>query len=97
MRLRKISTPEAANAFAAEFMADYKPAVCEGTKARFDVHRPLDAGDNLEQIFTCGNLAGSQNHLHFSMIKICICLKIMKKSARNGEIKLRCTTIRWQN
>lgn len=52
LRLRKISTPEAANAFAAEFMADYNRRFAKAPRHDFDVHRPLDAGDNLEQIFT---------------------------------------------
>ncbi|KAJ9430267.1 Transposase [Candidatus Pantoea symbiotica] len=52
LRLRGISTPDAANAFAAEFMADYNRRFAKAPRHDFDVHRPLDADDNLNQIFT---------------------------------------------
>jgi hypothetical protein len=52
MRLRKISTPEAANAFAAEFMTDYNRRFVEESRHDFNVHRAFDAGDNLDLIFT---------------------------------------------
>lgn len=52
LRLRDISTPDAANAFAAEFMADYNRRFAKAPRHDFDVHRPLDADDNLNQIFT---------------------------------------------
>jgi len=52
MRLRKISTPEAANAFAAEFMADYNRRFAKEPRHDFNVHRALDADDNLDLIFT---------------------------------------------
>lgn len=52
LRLRDISTPDAANAFADEFMADYNRRFAKAPRHNFDVHRPLDADDNLEAIFT---------------------------------------------
>jgi len=52
MRLRKISTPEAANAFSAEFMADYNRRFAKEPRHEFNVHRALDADDNLDLIFT---------------------------------------------
>lgn len=52
LRLRDISTPDAAKAFAAEFMADYNRRFAKAPRHDFDVHRPLDADDNLNQIFT---------------------------------------------
>jgi hypothetical protein len=52
LRLRKISTPEAANAFATEFMADYNRRFAKEPRHDFNVHRALDADDNLDLIFT---------------------------------------------
>ena len=52
LRLRKISTPEAANAFTAEFMADYNRRLAKEPRHDFNVHRALDADDNLDLIFT---------------------------------------------
>ncbi|WP_394542018.1 ISNCY family transposase [Pantoea sp. SGAir0418] len=52
MRLRKISTPEAANAFAAEFMADYNRRFAKEPRHDLNVNRALDADDNPDLIFT---------------------------------------------
>jgi len=52
LRLRDISTPDAANAFAAEFMTDYNRRFAKALRHEFDVCRSLDADDNLNQIFT---------------------------------------------
>lgn len=51
-RLRGLSKPEAANAFAAKFMEDYNRRFAKTPRHDFDVHHPLDADDNLNQIFT---------------------------------------------
>ena len=47
LRLRGISTPYAANAFAAEFMADYNRRFAKTPRHDFNMHRPLDVDDNL--------------------------------------------------
>lgn len=52
LRLRGISTPEAANAFVEEFMADYNRRFAKPPRHDFDVHRPLENNENLEAIFT---------------------------------------------
>lgn len=52
LRLRGISTPEAANAFAEEFMADYNRRIAKSPRHDFDVHRPLENNENLEATFT---------------------------------------------
>ncbi|WP_323113157.1 ISNCY family transposase [Enterobacter bugandensis] len=52
LRLRGISTPEAANAFAEEFMADYNRRFAKPPRHDFDVHRPLENNENLEATFT---------------------------------------------
>ncbi|MFT4270623.1 MAG: ISNCY family transposase [Pantoea sp.] len=52
LRLHGISTPDAANAFAAEFMADYNRRFAKAPRHDFDVHQPLDADDDLNLIFT---------------------------------------------
>lgn len=52
LRLRGISTPEAANAFADEFMADYNRRFSKPPRHDFDVHRPLENNENLEATFT---------------------------------------------
>lgn len=52
LRLRGISTPEAANAFAEEFMADYNRRFAKSPRHDFDVHRPLENNENLEATFT---------------------------------------------
>lgn len=45
LRLRSISTPEAANAFADEFMEDYNRRFAKPPRHDFDVHRQLDNGE----------------------------------------------------
>ncbi len=52
MRLRKISTTEAAYAFAAEFMTYYNRRFAKEPRHDLDVHRAVDADENLELIFT---------------------------------------------
>jgi len=52
LRLRAISTPEAANAFADEFMADYNRRFAKPPRHDFDVHRPLENNENLDATFT---------------------------------------------
>lgn len=52
LRLRGISTPEAANAFAEEFMADYNHRFAKPPRHDFDVHRPLENNENLAATFT---------------------------------------------
>jgi len=51
-RLKDISTMEAANDFAAEFMADYNRRFAKEPRHNFDVHRVLDVDDDLGNIFT---------------------------------------------
>ena len=52
LRLRGISTPEAANAFTEEFMADYNRRFANLPRHDFDVHRPLENNEILEVTFT---------------------------------------------
>lgn len=52
LRLRGISTAEAANAFAEEFMADYNRRFAKPPRHDFDVHRPLGINENLAATFT---------------------------------------------
>lgn len=48
LRLRGISTREAANAFAGEFMVDYNRHFAKLLRHDFDVNRPLDNDENLQ-------------------------------------------------
>jgi hypothetical protein len=52
LRLRSISTVEAANAFAPEFMADYNARFGKAPHNPHDAHRPLQPGEVLDDIFT---------------------------------------------
>jgi len=52
LRLRKITTPETANAFAAESIVDYNRRFAKEPRHDFNVHRALDADDNLDLILT---------------------------------------------
>lgn len=52
LRLRGINTPETANAFADEFIADYNRRFAKAPRHEFDVHRPLETDEDLEEIFT---------------------------------------------
>lgn len=52
LRLRGISTPEAANAFADQFMADYNRRFAKTPRHDFDVHRPLESDTDLKETFT---------------------------------------------
>lgn len=52
LRLKDISTMEAANEFAEEFIADYNRRFAKEPHHDFDVHRPLDIDDDLGNIFT---------------------------------------------
>ncbi len=52
LRLRGISTPEAANAFAPEFMADYNRRFARVPRSEHDAHRPLQPSDDLARVFS---------------------------------------------
>jgi len=52
LRLRGISTMEAANAFMPEFMADYNARFGKEPLNSFNAHRPLRPDENLDLIFT---------------------------------------------
>lgn len=63
-RLRGISTPEAANAFAEEFMADYNCRFAKQSRHNFNVHSPLENNENLLEPLTdtavfCFNITAS--------------------------------------
>ncbi|EAA7710138.1 ISNCY family transposase [Salmonella enterica] len=51
-RLRGISSVNAANDFADEFMADYNRRFAKEPRHDFDVHRPLETDDDLAAFFT---------------------------------------------
>ena len=50
LRLRKLSTPAAANAFAPEFMADFNRRFGREPVSPHDAHRPLRPRDNLDEV-----------------------------------------------
>ncbi|HWL72973.1 MAG TPA: ISNCY family transposase [Burkholderiaceae bacterium] len=52
MRLRGISTREAANAFAPHFMADFNARFAKPPRRDFNAHRPVRDDEDLELIFT---------------------------------------------
>ncbi|MDG0027911.1 ISNCY family transposase [Trinickia sp. Y13] len=52
LRLRGISTVEAANAYAPSFIAAYNARFAKPPRSAFDAHRPLRADENLELLFT---------------------------------------------
>lgn len=52
LRLRDISTHDVTNTFAAKFMANYNRRFAKAPRLDFNVHRPLNADDNLNRIFT---------------------------------------------
>jgi len=52
LRLRGISTMEAANAFSAHFMADFNARFGKDPRSAFDAHRPVRADEKLDEIFT---------------------------------------------
>jgi len=52
LRLRWISTREAANAFAPHFMADFNARFAKPPKSQFDAHRPVRGDENLDLLFT---------------------------------------------
>lgn len=52
LRLRGICTMEAANAYAAHFMADFNARFGKPARSAFDAHRPVRADENLDEIFT---------------------------------------------
>lgn len=52
LRLRGISSVNAANDFADEFMADYNRRFAKEPRHDFDVHRPLETDDDLAAFFT---------------------------------------------
>ena len=53
LRLRDLSTPEAANAYASEFMADYNDRFGKDPLSHHDAHRPVRDDEDLPLIFTC--------------------------------------------
>jgi len=52
LRLRDISTQEAANAYAPEFIEDYNKRFAKEPLSNHDAHRPVHAAENLALIFT---------------------------------------------
>lgn len=52
LRLRGISSVDAANHFADEFMADYNRRFAKAPRHDFDVHRPLENDDDMAAFFT---------------------------------------------
>ncbi len=52
LRLSGISSIEAANAFAAPFMADFNARFAQPPHSAFDAHRPLRSDEDLDAIFT---------------------------------------------
>jgi hypothetical protein len=52
LRLRGISTIEAANAYAPTFMAAYNARFAKPPRSTFDAHRPLREDEDLDAIFT---------------------------------------------
>ncbi len=52
LRLRNISTMEAANAFMPEFIADYNSRFAKVPRNSHNAHRPLRSDENLDLIFT---------------------------------------------
>lgn len=52
LRLRGISTKEAANAYAPHFIADFNGRFGKVPRSTFDAHRPLRADDDLDLILT---------------------------------------------
>lgn len=52
LRLRGISTREAANAFAPHFMADFNTRFAKPPKSQFDAHRPVRGDEDLDLLFT---------------------------------------------
>ena len=52
LRLRGISTPEAGNAYLAEFRADYNERFGREPQSPHDAHRPVREDEDLERIFT---------------------------------------------
>jgi transposase len=52
MRLREISSIEAANEYAAEFIEDYNARFAEQPRSSHDMHRTLLPNEDLERIFT---------------------------------------------
>lgn len=52
LRLRGISSVDADNHFADEFMADYNRRFAKAPRHDFDVHRPLENDDDLAAFFS---------------------------------------------
>lgn len=57
LRLRGISTPEPANTFAAESMADNTRQLAKPPRHDFYIHRPLGSNENLLATFTSREVA----------------------------------------
>jgi len=53
LRLRKIDTKEAANAYAPHFIADFNERFGKVPRSAYNAHRPLRADENLDLILTC--------------------------------------------
>jgi hypothetical protein len=53
LRLRKIDTKEAANAYAPHFIADFNGRFGKAPRSAFNAHRPLRDDEDLDLILTC--------------------------------------------
>lgn len=61
LKLRGISSIDAANDYVDEFMADYNRRFAKAPRHDFDVHRPLEIDDDLTAFFTWREPVGFQN------------------------------------
>jgi hypothetical protein len=63
LRLRNVSTIDAANAFAPWFVGDYNRRFARAPRSHHDAHRPLRPTDNLAQILRWKELRKLTSHL----------------------------------
>jgi hypothetical protein len=63
LRLHSISTVEAANAYAAEFVADYNQRFGKVPRSAHNVHRPVRENEDLDDIFSCQEPRTLSNNL----------------------------------
>ena len=67
LRLRGISSVDAANAFALEFVADYNTRFAKAPKNPFNAHRAVLPSEVLDEIFVCASrsrVAGASRESH---------------------------------
>jgi len=90
LRLREINDLDSANAYAPEFIADYNARFARVPRSEHDAHRPLQASDDLDRIFTLQETRVVSKSLTLSYKRVLYLLDPtdMARAARRQRVRI---------